>query len=490
VTVSYFGAGALAQGTTTITPAYPTGAAAGQLAVLIVVSGTSVESTPSVPSGWTMAATLSGGGGTWGAGTGSRRLTLFVRQLTGGDAAPSTAVPSGTGSVIAARIVTLARTAGTGWRWAAGVGQDTTSGTAFAALVDQMTFATGDYGLLAFGLPVSTATSTARSIAATGVTFGTPTLRTTDSVTAGDAARLHISDTTVTAGSGTQVATVSSTWAVAVTGVTALLRVREATAALTATAQTAFPPRNLVSLTGLAGDNAVTASIYRLLGTDRTPVRAATAVDVSVASALLRVDAEQPFGVPVSYGADLTDVTGAVWTVTTAGTITSTAAADIVSDAVQGIGAAVTLEAPWDKARDRGASTFNVGGRMVVVSRRRSGSSASVTLRTMSDADGDALGAVLQGATEGVVQIRKQVSLSRLDGHYAVTADAERPHWYDEVRWWSLDTVETEPWPDTQEAAGFTLQDLANNYATLQDLANAFPGGTLLDIAQFDFGST
>jgi hypothetical protein len=99
-------------------------------------------------------------------------------QLTGGDAAPSTAVPSGTGSVIAARIVALSRTAGTGWRWAAGVGQDTTSGTAFAALVDQMTFATGDYVLLAFGLPVSTATSSARSITATGVTFGTPTLRT------------------------------------------------------------------------------------------------------------------------------------------------------------------------------------------------------------------------------------------------------------------------------------------------------------------------
>jgi hypothetical protein len=37
------------------------------------------------------------------------------------------------------------------------------------------------------------------------------------------------------------------------------------------------------------------------------------------------------------------------------------------------------------------------------------------------------------------------------------------------------------------EAAGFTLQDIADNFSTLQDIANAFPG-TLLDIAQYDFG--
>ena len=37
------------------------------------------------------------------------------------------------------------------------------------------------------------------------------------------------------------------------------------------------------------------------------------------------------------------------------------------------------------------------------------------------------------------------------------------------------------------EAAGFTLQDINNNFSTLADIASFFPG-TLLDIAQYDFG--
>jgi hypothetical protein len=243
-----------------------------------------------------------------------------------------------------------------------------------------------------------------------------------------------------------------------------------------------------VSVTGLTAENIVTASVYRINGTDRTAVRAATAVDVTSLSALLRVDAEQPFGVPVSYGADLTDVNGTVWSITTSGVITSTVTADVVSDAVAGVGAAVTIESLPEMTRDRGATAFHVGGRLVDVSRRRSGAQATVTVRTDTEEAGDAIQQVLQGATEGVVQIRKQTSISGLDGHYAVLSDTERRHWYDELRWWDLETVETEAWPDTMEAQGFTLQDIANAFATLGDIAAAFPG-TLLDIAQFDFGA-
>ncbi len=108
-------------------------------------------------------------------------------------------------------------------------------------------------------------------------------------------------------------------------------------------------------------------------------------------------------------------------------------------------------------------------------------------MRTESEEEGDALDTVLDDVTEGILLIRKQVTIPRLDGHFALLEDTEAPTWYDAYRWWSLDVVKVEAWPDSLEAAGFTLQDIADNLSTLQDIATAFPG-TLLDIALYDFG--
>jgi hypothetical protein len=146
----------------------------------------------------------------------------------------------------------------------------------------------------------------------------------------------------------------------------------------------------------------------------------------------------------------------------------------------------VKIEAPLELKRDRDAASFNVGGRIIVVGRPRSAPSSTITVRTETDEDGDALNDVLDNATEGVILVRKQNSLSRLDGSYALLSDNEAPTWYDEFRWFSLDVVKADDWPDVMEAAGFTLQDIANNFSTLADIAAAFP--TLLAIALYDFG--
>jgi hypothetical protein len=486
VSISYVAAGALSQGTTTITPAFPAGATSGRLALLQLVSGHPTDSVPSTPSGWTLIESFSGGGGSFGSGTGPRRLTWYVRVLTGTESAPTTTLPSGTGVVLAGRIHVLSRSAGTGWRWASSSGEDTSSGTGFSvAAATALTWAVGDFALIGYALPVSTASLTGEAIAATGITYGTVTELADDQITSGNLGRLGAASGSATAGSGTQAPTLSATAAAATTGVAGVIRVREASAALTATAQSVFPPRVLASVTGMLAENIVSATIYRVQGTDRTAVRAASAVDVTGTDALLRVDAEQPFGVAFSYLAELTDAGGTTWTVTSAGTLTSTVTADVISDAVQALGAAVKLETPLDKQRTRDATIFNVGGRYVVVSRRRSKAQATIQVRTETDADGDALQAVLDGATEGVILLRKQTTTSRLDGYFAITEDTESPTWYDGYRWWELTAVEVEPWADTLEARGFTLQDIADNYTSLQDIAD--DNATLLALAQRSF---
>ncbi|HEY9372875.1 hypothetical protein [Streptomyces sp.] len=486
MTISYGAAGTVTEHTDTITPPLPAGVAAGQLAILQVVSGHPSDSIPSTPSGWTAAGSFGGGGGSFGAGTGPRRVTFFVRVLLGSDTAPTVAIPTGTGSTIAARIYSLSRSAGTGWRWSAAFAEDTSSGTGFsAASSTTLTWAAGDFVVIGYGIPLSTSAFSAEAITATGITFGTITERADDTITSGHDSRLATATGAVSSGSGTQAPTLAATLSSASIGAAGVLRVREASAAISATAQTVFPPRTLVSVTGMLAEDITSATIYRQSGTDRTAVRAASAVDVTGQTALLRVDAQQPFDVAVTYVAQLIDSAGNTWEVTS-GSITSTVSSDVISDAIRGIGAAVKIESPLGWKRDRDASQFNVGGRIIVVGKPRSTRSGTFTVRTETDEDGDALNEVLDGATEGVILVRKQTSLSRLDGTYALLDDNEDPNWFDEYSWFQLNVVQADDWPDTLEAAGFTLQDIADNYTTLKDLSDAF--ATLLAVALFDFG--
>lgn len=488
MSISFVAAGTVAQHTDTVTPAYPAGVTAGRLAVLQVVSGHPSDATPSTPSGWSLAGTMSGGGGTFGSGTGPRRMTWFVRVLAGADPVPTTAIPSGAaGSLIGACIAVLSRSAGTGWRWAFTSGEDTTSGTGLSVTMsDALTWRVDDLAQIGFALPVGTAAQSSPTTTGTGLTFATAS-RVDSQITTGNGARLQMTGARVTAGSGTVTATASGTLSTASTAVAGMLRLREASSTIAATPQTASPPRNLVAATGMLADDIVSATLYRQYGNARTPVRAASDVDVTGQNALLRVDAEQPFGVPISYAAELTDINGLVWTVTS-GTITSTVTSDVVSDAVQGTGAAVTIVSWPNKKRDRDATTFNVGGRIVVVGKPRSSASATVTVRTDTQADGDDMQAVLDAATEGVIQIRARTTLPGVDNHLAIVSDDEDRDWYSPRRRWAMDVYETEPWPDVLEAAGFTLADVAANFSTLGDIAAFFTPGSLLSIALYDFG--
>ena len=486
MTISYGSTGTLATHTDTITPTVV--GSAGNLAILQVVSGHPSDSVPSTPSGWTLIGSSSGGGGTFASSAGPRRLTFFARVLLGSDGNPTTAIPAGsTGSLIAGRIVSLSRTAGTGWRWAASFGDDQTSGTAFAAAGGTaLSWKAGDTAVIGYGVASNADSFSAEAITVTGVTFGTLTERADAAVTTGYGTSVALATVAVSSGTATLAPSLVATLASASTGIAGVVRVREASSDVNATAQSVFPPRNLVAATGLTGDDIITATLYRQVGTDLFAVRAASGVDVTGQASLLRVDAEQPLGVSLNYAAQLTDLYGQQWTVSS-GPFTSTVDADVVSDAIRGIGAAVKIESPLEWKRDRDSTQFNINGRIVVVGKPRSARSGTLTVRTETDDDGDDLNDVLDNATEGVLLVRKQVSLTRLDGTYALLDDTESPNWYDEFRWFQLNVVKSDDWPDAMEAAGFSLQDIANNFSILSDIS-AFFTGSLLDIALFDFG--
>lgn len=490
--ISYVASGGTADGTDTVTPAYPAGVTAGQLAVLEVVSGHPDETTPSTPSGWTRVGTFSGGGGSFGSAAGPRRLTWFVRELAGGDEQPTVSIPSGSaGSVIGGRIFTLTRSAGVGWLWSVSLGEDTSSGTSFSAdSSSQVTFRPGDFCVLGYGVASNAASIGSETVTASGVTFGSFTHQINVAVASGNGARLGVATGSVTSGTAAQTPTVKATLSAASIGVAGVLRLREDVpkGSISATPQSVFPPRNLVAVTEMLAGDVVAATLYRETDADGlVELRAASAVDVTGQDAIVRVDAEQPFGVEVAYAARLVDSLGDA-SLIYSGPITSAVDSDVISDAVRGTGAAVFVEDWPEFKRTREASRFNVGGRYVTVGRPRSKSQSTITVSTDTEAEADALNEVLDNLTEGVFLLRKQITHTKVDGYLALGDDSEKPNWQTPYEEWDLEVAQSEAWPDDLEASGFDLADLADNFSTLQDLSDSFAGQTLLDVALYDFG--
>lgn len=257
-----------------------------------------------------------------------------------------------------------------------------------------------------------------------------------------------------------------------------------ATAALTATAQDVWPARVLLTITGLAVGS--TVAVYRSVGGERTAVRSA-AVDETVDVSVVRVDAEQPYGVPVTYIAVLegeAEVTDGPDTYTLDGGKVA------ATDAISGASAEVVILAWDEKTYDRQASVFKVGGRNVVISNEWGQYTSTLELFVESTTQRDNLADLLAGATSGTILVRNPGGYDGVDAYLAVLGATERrfsQDGSDDRRVWALQVAETEAWPAELEARGFTLQDIADAYdgLTLDDLENDF--ATILLVAQGDF---
>lgn len=259
---------------------------------------------------------------------------------------------------------------------------------------------------------------------------------------------------------------------------------------ITATVQAEFwPPRVLVTVTGLATYPVDHITIYRQVAGVRTVLRGANNVVLGGSDGFVRTDAELPFAVPVTYVAALT--AGALSFEITAAPVTAAIAKVALTDAINGNAAQVVIIAWPEKTSPRPSSTYQVGGRVVVVSSPRAATPASaLEVMTETDSARENLDTLLGTATSGVIQLRSEdpIKYGDVDAYLAVTED-RRERWSqdgsDQRRRWTLTVQEVEAWPVGLEAGGFTLQDLNDAYpVSLQQIADSF--ATLLDIAVAD----
>lgn len=242
-----FGAiGTGASGTTTCAPSHPTGISASTSKLFCVITGESntAGTAPTMPAGWTKVLDFEGGVGTWAADTGPRRVTVFQKDtVTGTETGTVTVSLAGntTNNTLRATIMRVEVPVGYGIDVAASTGADITSGTAFSVTGSTaISFAPGDLLLIAVAQATDTATQSAQSITASGITFGTRTNRGSVAVTNGNDHR-HIFDTVpVNAGTATVAPTYSYTASAATSGPGGFLRMR------------AVPPASSVRVTSAA----------------------------------------------------------------------------------------------------------------------------------------------------------------------------------------------------------------------------------------------
>lgn len=230
-----FGAvGTGANGSTTVAPSYPAGITAGDYLLAVVTSGATNSETPS-DSGSKWGSPLATGAstdGTFGIDTGPRRVTVFGCIADGTETGTYTFNITN-GNTCRGTIYRFSKSGSGTWQVSAQGGDDSTSGTGFSVTTASINWNTGDIAIVAVGQRVDTATQSAQSLTASGVTFGARTNRATTAVTTGNDHR-HVVDTFANV-TGTSNVDAAPTWAytasAACSGGCVVVRLREYTAA-------------------------------------------------------------------------------------------------------------------------------------------------------------------------------------------------------------------------------------------------------------------
>ncbi len=255
--------------------------------------------------------------------------------------------------------------------------------------------------------------------------------------------------------------------------------------AVSAVAQDVYPPRVLVTVSGLVGGEDV--DVTRQVAGTRTRVRGGLAF-IAPAGSFLVLDAELPFGIPVTYVAE---VDGTEYASTTT-TYSLPSSAPVWSDAISGRAAEAVIRAWPEKAFTREGSDLTLAsGRRAAISAPFGQFTGQIEAYLPSTTARRVFEDLIRNATSGIVQIRQAGGYDDVDAYVHVRAYQVRRYSQDgtdERRTVVVDVAEVDGWYGGLEAAGYTLQDVADVYEsplTLQDLADDF--ATLLDVAQAEF---
>ncbi len=247
-----------------------------------------------------------------------------------------------------------------------------------------------------------------------------------------------------------------------------------------------FPPRVLVSVTSLTPGDDVT--VYRVVAGERTAVRNGALTSATDPSFVV-TDGEIPFGVPVSYVAV---VNSAAEYSTASDTYTLAGGKPALSDAITGEASEFVIVAWDEKAYEKQATVFKVGGRNVVVSGPLGQFEGTMEIFFEAWSSSEAFRTLISTATEGVLQLRRpNADYDGIDSYVAVLGVRERRFSQDGSdgrRTWVVEMAETETWSDGLAASAFTYQDVADFYGTTgtySDLASDH--ATYLGVALADW---
>lgn len=469
MTITYVGAGAASTGNNAgLTPALPSGLADGDLLLAVASIRNSGTGTVAGATGWSPVAA-------------SGNLAVLGRFYNGSVTAPVITFSGGVANAdTIARVVAVR-----------GVAPDALSQSVWADLLNSsaqnIAFPALDvpgdgYGLLMALWKQDDATSLTTPAGWTAV--GLTSTTTGDDASQALFYQIQTTETDISSGSSTVTGGASAISR-------GLLLALKPAAAITTNLQDVYPPRVQVVVTGLTvGDS---LAVYRVVAGQRTLVRASV-VDAVADTAFVVVDAELPFGVPVSYVA------------VAAGTgeyTTSSATYDLpggkvaLSDAITGQAAEVVILNIGDQSYARDSARMRVAGRNVVVTGPAGQAEGSYDLYTETTSAHQNLLELLANATEATAQIRQPgISLVSGDPYDGVDAYLAVDAWSvkrfsqdgsDPRRITTIQFAQTDGWAPNLAARGFTYEQMVDFYVgqTYADLAGDY--ATYLDLAQADF---
>lgn len=245
--------------------------------------------------------------------------------------------------------------------------------------------------------------------------------------------------------------------------------------------QNVWPPRALVTVTGLAGGENV--KLYRTAAGVQTLVRGGSWTSAPIGAALA-LDAEVPFGIPITYSSVINGVSSSASPVT----ITLPGGRVAITDAINGLAAEVTILSWPEKVYDRPGTVFQLAnGKAAVVSGPVTQFTGTAELFVEQTSSLTNLISVLSNATGGLVQVRQPGGYDGVDSYVVVRGFNVRRYSQDgsdQRRTVRLELTEVPPWADTLRALGYTYAQVAAYYGTTTYAAATDDFATYLAAAQ------